>query len=125
MRDCFLPALEYNYMYYTLLFLTGLFFSGIASGAGAGTWAFSQPAMAQTQADEPSHHCSLTLNQRLELQIAEYSWQTLLNRPLPLWPGFAPQAVPLKLKDANCTWLLTISEPPAQSRSLPDFKRVF
>lgn len=95
----------------------------------AGTWGFSQPAQAQTQAQtqavRPSQHCPLTLNQRLELQIAEFSWQTLLNRPLPLWPGFAPQAVPLKLKDANCAWLLTLSEPPAQSRSLPDFKRVF
>lgn len=120
-------------MYYTLLFLTGFFFSGIVSGIMAGTWGFSQPALAQTQtqtqaqtqATKPTQHCPLTLNQRLELQIAEFSWQVLLNRPLPLWQDFAPETLALKLNDSNCDWLLTHADPPANSLSLPDFKRVF
>lgn len=103
-------------MYYTLLFLTGLFFSGI--------WGFSQQAQA-AQTAQTVTHCALTLNQRLELQIAEFSWQALLNRPLPLWQGFLPQAVPLRLTDSNCVWLLTHTAPPENSVSLPDFNRVF
>jgi hypothetical protein len=103
----------------------------------AGTREFSLPAQAQTQAQtqaptqtqsltsKPAQHCPLSLNQRLELQIAEFSWQALLNRPLPLWPGFAPQDLPLKLTDSNCDWLLTNADPPANSLSLPDIKRVF
>jgi hypothetical protein len=120
-------------MYYTLLFLCGFFFSGIVSGIVSGTWGFSLPALAQTQAqtqaqsltEKPAQNCPLSINQRLELQIAEFSWQALLNRPLALWPGFAPQAVALKLTDSNCDWLLTNADPPANSLSLPDIKRVF
>ncbi|MGE3728436.1 MAG: hypothetical protein AB7I41_22995 [Candidatus Sericytochromatia bacterium] len=113
MRDCFLPALKYNYMYYTLLFLTGLF---LILSCGF-------PCLAL--ASEPLRHCPLTLNQRLELQVAQFSWQTWLNRPLPLWQGFAPQVLTLQLNDSDCLWLLSEVAPPTNSLLQPDFKRVF